>query len=561
MCITQNKKDQQQQQQQQQNQEQQQNTNVQNELLLQITEQLSNLKDHFASVVSGGGGSGDGGSGGDSSSSFINKFVHQRLIHSVRSYGKMKSIALFTLIILFFVMIGQSLPRFNSMAPFSSTSNDDEAHGSNGGVTGSFSQTSSDPHQSYQQVQSELAKMNSLIYAQQNNFFQLHLGSKELQTDLETQKSAQLRFMGLYMRNTLNAAFFARESIADGIDSVFAQEMVHRKMGLERKSGFRLINLKQDAYKRLHSVQKESLASLTVANTSQFLEGFLDEFKEFQRDFKQQISVAMATAEYLMTHSFQQARRKMAQLVARENDFTGFEYEDVRNHLAREQEKLDEIFQDKISEASQEKYKTLLKQEYATLNKTYQDLLATALEKYATDITYERRFSIAMETLENVDLGNGKYVWRMNSSLLPTLPGGHGFYSEKFTAIPSSSQYNAQNHVNYAKLWLLRTSAELDLWKVTYEQFAVAQQKLFSSGVRVEVTILNQSYELDLDCAETYREQKEEKRDLVVDFDIPLTRSELERRGYIQNGNIYVRAIVVANGDGGGGGGFTHSTG
>ena len=215
------------------------------------------------------------------------------------------------------------------------TSNDGAPGNSNGAGGSSdrrggspLTHTGSDPHHSsYQQVQSELAKMNSLIYAQQNNFFQLHLGSKELQSDLETQKATQLRFMGLYMRNTLNAAYFARQSIADTVDSAFAHEMVTRKMSLERQSGYSLVSLKRNAYHQLHSQQNKSMATLTVRNTTQSLTEFLDSFKEFQLNFEQQVSVAMATGEYLVTYSFQQARRNMAQLVSRDNDFTGFEYE------------------------------------------------------------------------------------------------------------------------------------------------------------------------------------------------------------------------------------------
>ena len=115
----------------------------------------------------------------------------------------------------------------------------------------SSNQTSGVDHvATYQQVHSELAKMNSLIYAQQNNFFQLHLGSKELQSDLEAQKMSLLRLMGLYMKNSLNAAHFTKTSIADDVDYVFSQEMMHRKLGLERTAGFQMLNLKEDAYAR-----------------------------------------------------------------------------------------------------------------------------------------------------------------------------------------------------------------------------------------------------------------------------------------------------------------------
>ena len=428
--------------------------------------------------------------------------------------------------------------------------NNNDAGGGSDRARSSLAQTGSNPHHSsYQQVQSELAKMNSLIYAQQNNFFQLHLGSKELQSDLETQKASQLRFMGLYMRNTVNAAYFARQSIADTVDSAFAHEMVNRKMSLERQSGHRLVNLKRDAYQRLHSQQNKSLVTLSVPNTTKSLIEFLDSFKEFQRNFEQQVSVAMATGEYLVMYSFQTARRNMAQLVARDNDFTGFEYEDVRNHLMQEQKKLDDVFSEKINEVNQERYTQQLTQEYTKLNETYQNLVTSALDKYALDISYAHRFSAVMETLENQDLDNGKYVWSMNSSMLPTLPNGHGFYSEKFTAIVEDTshggQANTPHHKHYAKLWLLRTSTEQDLWKVTYEQFSAR-----SVGVRVQVTILNQSAELDLTCAETYRQADATKGELVVDFDIPLARGELERRGYILNGKIYVRAIVAVTGDG-----------
>lgn len=528
------------------------------------------MKDHFTGALSGGNGASGEHHDSDPTAPRIGptgrlRFVYrlyELFVRFLNLFGRLKKIVLFTIIIFTLSVVNSTLfggaHLFGTINPFQYyfgiviTSNDG-THGNDNGAGGSSDRkeelphTGSDPHHSsYQQVQSELAKMNSLIYAQQNNFFQLHLGSKELQSDLETQKATQLRFMGLYMRNTLNAAYFARQSIADTVDSAFAHEMVTRKMSLERQSGYSLVSLKRNAYHQLHSQQNKSMATLTVRNTTQSLTEFLDSFKEFQRNFEQQVSVAMATGEYLVTYSFQQARRNMAQLVARDNDFTGFEYEDVRNHLMQEQKKMDELFGEKINEVNQERYSQLLTQEYTTLNETYHNLVASALNKYALDITYAHRFLATMETLENHDLGNGKYVWSMNSSMLPTLPNGHGFYSEKFTAIVVDSQTKTQQQVYQAKLWLLRTSTEQDLWKVTYEQFSAR-----STGVRVQVTILKQSAELDLECAETYRQANATKGELVVDFDIPLTRSELERRGYILNGKIYVRAIVAVTGENG----------
>ena len=578
---------------------------MQNELLLQITEQLSNLKDHFTGSFSSSGDDGDTGAG-SLNYSWVRSF-YQRISVTLKSLSKARSLLLLLMvlslaILLHFLDINLTQGGFLYAGDRSTNTDDTDA---------SLSQLESELHHQsgsthrgtnnnggnyQQQVQSELAKMNSLIYAQQNNFFQLHLGSKELQTELETQKSHQLRLMGLYVRDTLNAAHHTRQSIADAIDSGITRELAQRKLVLERESGFRLMNLKEDAYRRLNTLQKESLAALTIispntalstANTKS-LEDFLDQFSKFQRDFTQQVSVSMATTEFLLTQSFQQARLKMEQLVVRELDFTGFAYEDVKEHLTREHGKLDAIFRDKLSEITQEKYMVMLQKEYATLNDTYQQLVSTLVKKYQMDISYETRFSRLMGVVENVDQGNGKYVWRMNSSLLPALPDGHGYYSEKFTAIPAalvdldtgqekknpveeSGEGTGTEKAKYAKLWLLRTSVERDSWKVTYEQFSVTsspsppssgkqQQELQPpQNVRVQVTILNQQHQhqqtrhqgksAELRCTESYR-QLTEKRELIIDFTIPLNQNQLERRGYIRNGKIFIRAVIsVVNGD------------
>ena len=76
---------------------------------------------------------------------------------------------------------GSIMVSNNNGGDTESSGNNNDAGGGSDRARSSLTQTGSDPHHSsYQQVQSELAKMNSLIYSQQNNFFQLHLGSKEL---------------------------------------------------------------------------------------------------------------------------------------------------------------------------------------------------------------------------------------------------------------------------------------------------------------------------------------------------------------------------------------------
>uniref|UniRef100_A0A7M5U9E5 RING-type domain-containing protein n=2 Tax=Clytia hemisphaerica TaxID=252671 RepID=A0A7M5U9E5_9CNID len=207
--------------------------NIQNELLLQITEQLSNLKEYIISPNATKTQDSDPNSTDAAMKPpFWTRFNNK----SVTSSCKTKTLAL----ILFTISLLSGMHLLGG--GFSDWFMDEDA---------TANQTPGIDHvATYQQVHSELAKMNSLIYAQQNNFFQLHLGSKELQSDLEAQKTATLRLTGLYLKNSLNAAHFTKTSIADDVDDVFSQEMMHRKLGLERTAGFQLVNMKEDAYAR-----------------------------------------------------------------------------------------------------------------------------------------------------------------------------------------------------------------------------------------------------------------------------------------------------------------------
>jgi len=315
---------------------------------------------------------------------------------------------------------------------------------------------------------------------------------------------------------------------------VFSQEMMHRKLGLERTAGFQLVNMKEDAYARLKSLQNQSLATLTVFNATDFLTPFLKDCKAFQRDFTQQIIIALTTSENLVTHSFQQARRKMAFYVAKESDFTGFDYEDVKKHLVEEREKSDVILREKLNEAKQEEYVRMLRQEYKALNQTYHEMLLKSISQYELDASYQNRAAFVFSQLENVDFGNGRYLWRMNSSLLPLLPTGHGYYSEKFTTIEAKAPNQV---VTYAKLWLLRTSVQDNTWKVTYEQYG-------DSPVKMKVLVVNQKMDKDLECVESFR-QTNEKDELIIDFDIPFSLDVLEENGYIVDEKILVKAYVV----------------
>ena len=284
----------------------------------------------------------------------------------------------------------------------------------------------------------------------------------------------------------------------------------------------------------MNLLQNQSLASLTVFNATDFLTPFLKDCKAFQRDFSQQIFIAMTTSENLVTHSFQQARRKMAFYVAKENDFTGFDYEDVKKHLVEEREKSDVILREKLSEAKQEEYVRMLRQEYKALNQTYHEMLLELISKYELDASYQSRAAFVFSQLENVDLENGQYLWRMNSSLLPLLPTGHGYYSERLTAIEANPPHQV---VTYAKLWLLRTSVQDNTWKVTYEQYG-------DSPVNLKVVIVNHKMDKDLECPETFR-QKNEKDELIIDFDIPYSLEKLEDKGYIHDEKILIKASII----------------
>jgi len=392
----------------------------------------------------------------------------------------------------------------------------------------------------FYQLQSELVKINSLIYAQQNNFFQLHLGSKELQTELESQKNSLLRLMGLYMHNGLKDAHAQKTAIVDNVDRLFAEEMIRRKMDIERRIGFHLMNLKQEAYEKLLNLQKQSMATLTVHNLTQddFLKPFLKNCKSFQRDFAQQIHLASYTSESLLINAFNRARKSMETHVARETDFEGFSYSDIKEHLLNEHQKSLVHFKEKLSEESQKQYLKALSSEYGNINKTYANLLADTISNYTARLSYESRFQAVMHQMANLDMRNGNFVWRMNSSLLPLLPEGHGYYSEKFV-VGSAPTTVAQlaPPLTLGKLWLLRTSLEKDTWKVTFEQDSEAV-------VQINVAILNQLSEKDLVCMETDR-HIDQPNQVVIDFEIPLNFTELVEQGYIVEESIFVRSRIL----------------
>ena len=389
----------------------------------------------------------------------------------------------------------------------------------------------------FHQLQSELVKVNSLIYAQQNNFFQLHLGSKELQTELEAQKTSLLRLMGLYMRNGLKDSHAQKTAIVDSVDRLFADEMIRKKMDIERRIGFHLMNLKQDAYEKLLTLQNHSMATLTVHNIThnEFLNPFMRNCKSFQRDFTQQIHLALSTSENLITNAFNRARKAMEIHDARETDFEGFSYTDIKEHLLSEHQKHIRLFKERLSEESQKEYVKVLGSEYGNINSTYASLLSRTISNYTTYLSYEYRFQSVMKLMANLDLKDGKYVWRMNSSMLPLLPEGHGYYSEMFTAIPTADEPIAPLPT-LAKLWIVRTSVDEDAWKITYEQDS-------ESAVRVNVAILNQLSENDLVCPETYRHTDESNR-VIIDFDVPINGSELVRRGFIYKETIFMRSRI-----------------
>ena len=48
----------------------------------------------------------------------------------------------------------------------------------------------------------------------------------------------------------------------------------------------------------------------------------------------------------------------------------------------------------------------------------------------------------------------------------------------------------------------------------------------------------------DLECPETFR-QKNEKDELIIDFDIPYSLEKLEDKGYIHDEKILIKASII----------------
>lgn len=388
----------------------------------------------------------------------------------------------------------------------------------------------------FSQLHSDLSKIHSQIYAQQNNFFQLHLVSKELRSDFDTQRSTFEEYVFLYWRNVILDVRYKKTLIAQEIDMVMSQQLEKVNL-MEKRFDYAVKQLDVEIQEQNNSLLENTFKQVAVPNIIHLPHNYINEtLRTLEKTIFQELEMYEASAEANIRQVFDATNKKFSSLQTHWNKLGIVEQLQKQHQQLHDDEiKSDLLVKEALGDDNMNKQIERIHRNYFLLRDGYQDNMEGLRRKYPSDsFSYMNRFKNAMSQLKNTNLKNGKYVWLMNSTLLPLLPGNHGYYSNEFTAVPSTSLYKPSK---FAKLWLLRMSSENNFWKVTYEQEA-------DTNVTIDISILNQLRQDDLKTVEVYRQLHENKLQLIVDYKIPLTLPDLVKRGYIYDGKIYIRCVV-----------------
>ena len=192
----------------------------------------------------------------------------------------------------------------------------------------------------------------------------------------------------------------------------------------------------------------------------------------------------------------------------------------------------------RLTTLQEDQIKSMVQQDLAKVHKFYDQHLRAYYANASQSVSHKTRFQFLTDSVQNRNLKNGRFVWQLNATRIQAVERSKEiFHSIEFQSGSSST----------ARLYMYRDRVRKHgFWKVAFVQTEQRPVRIWMSvlsQVRPELLLMHE--DIVGSVLVPLSRSKRTKVKVVKHFSVSMNTTDLIQKGYIANGNIFVRCLTT----------------
>lgn len=310
----------------------------------------------------------------------------------------------------------------------------------------------------------------------------------------------------------------------------------NRTMGeLQNRFAYLMEQSRIDINANISHYDARSLDTLSVDNVESLTHMALPIFHSLSKQIFQDINFAHFHASSTVENIYKRVRTKLWD-IRQKVDFsakTTFGEENYFSKQLRWYNKMLVEMRENITRSyksvDKDKLLTAVSHDFLSLKLRYEHTLNNYHQNITRVLTQEQRFANLMHRVQNVDLLNGRFVWRLNASKVNSSLNSDVFKSRKF-------QTGSRGR---GMLFLYKDKTRPGYFKLTFIQFK-------SHPITIGLSVMSQIRPEVLICFETHvgKSPGKTKAKVVKYYSVPMKMTELVEKGFVKDNKMFVRCLT-----------------
>ena len=192
----------------------------------------------------------------------------------------------------------------------------------------------------------------------------------------------------------------------------------------------------------------------------------------------------------------------------------------------------------RLTALQEDQIKSIVRQDLSKVSKFYDQHLRAYYANATQSVSHKTRFQFLTDSVQNRNLKNGRFVWQLNATRIQAVERSKEvFHSIEFRSGSSST----------ARLYMYRDRVRKHgFWKVSFVQTEQRPVRIWLSvlsQVKPELLLLHE--DIVGSVLVPLSRSKRTKVKVVKHFSVSMNTTDLIQKGYIANGNIFVRCLTT----------------
>ena len=191
----------------------------------------------------------------------------------------------------------------------------------------------------------------------------------------------------------------------------------------------------------------------------------------------------------------------------------------------------------RVTDLQEDQIKRMVQLDLDKVRKFYDQNLRAYYANATESVSHQSRLQFLTDAVQNRNLKNGRFVWQLNATRIQAAERSKVFHSIEFQSGSSST----------ARLYMYRDRVRKGgFWKVSFVQTEQRPVKIWMSvlsQVKPELLLLHE--DIVGSVLIPLSRSKRMKVNVVKHFSVSMNTTELVRKGYIVNGNIFIRCLTT----------------